>query len=783
MDIEPTSVGTRQSRVEPPDTEKSIVPTGRDLTITLGRRRFLTHLVAAPVLTIAIEAVTSRPAAAEGLHIPVPSGPAVEELFDVGDLLKLSSQPTMAQLRIEVSEHGTATLDLPRIELGQGITTAVSILIAEEMDLPMSQVRVTLADARPELLFNQLTAGSATMRTFYDPVRALAAAARARLVAAAARRWGVGPGQLSTHEGFVEAADGQRLAYGELSAEAATVDLAGVSPQPKPVSAHRLIGRPQRRVDAREIVTGEKTFTMDIRLPGMKCAMVRRAPTIKGKLVSLHNAQEVRAIEGVVEVVELEYGVAVVADTFERARRGCNAVKADFTSGPIPNDSNASVRQQLRSKAQPLAVPPLGAATVEGEFDWAPANHAPLETECAVADVRADRAEVWGGFQAPIVAKQKIALALGMPQDAVTAHVVAAGGGFGRKVFYEAAFETALISRAVGRPIKLMWHRTTDMRHGRVRPANFHRIRATVVANQIVSYEQRVAGVATDVAPGFGEILTETLTSLPPDAQRTAGRGALSQTLFLLMLASPYNFGVYSKTLNELGNGMPTSAYRSVPCPTARGCEEIIVDELAATVGLDPVEFRRTYVKSERGRAVIEKTAELGQWGRSTEPGFSQGFGYHAESRSFSACVVELDGRDRNDPHVVRATIVLDVGLPINPSGLEAQMQGALAEAVSLTLRAGLHLEKGLPLEGSYHNYHWTRQAEYPTQVDVHIMPANGETMGGAGEVGIAAPTGAIANAFARATGIKPRSFPLVFPVDFEPYPPEHLPAPSFRQI
>lgn len=742
----------------------------------LGRRRFLTYLVAAPALTVATRLVADT-AASPTAAASVPSPPSVEDLYDIGDALKHAAAPTLPLVQLEMGEDGIARLDLPRVELGQGIVTAVAMLIAEQLDLPMAKVEVTVADARPELLFNQITAGSSTIRVFHEHVRTMAALARTRLITAAAREWNIDGSTLTTADGAVHAPNGRTASYGSLSA-AASPDLPTGEISPKRPSEHVIVGKPQGRTDALDAVTGRKTFVMDVMLGTAKPALVRRPPTIMGTVQQVHNADEVKQMSGVVGVVPLPTGVAVVADTIEQARRGVNALRVHFGPGPVDDEDNDSILSRLRQAAPPLAVPPLGATTVEAEFDWAPACHAPLESECAVADVRSERADIWAGFQAPIVAQQEIANLLGLPQDKVTAHVVPPGGGFGRKCYFEAAMEAAQVSQALGRPVRLMWHRTDDMRHGRQRPQNYHKIRATVVGGEIVSYEQRVSAVALDVAPGFGEILTHIATSLPPDANTKVGMQAYSQSLFLMMVSSPYSLGVYDKTLTEIPTGIPTAAYRSVHCPTTRTCEEIVVDEIAAVLGKDPLSYRQESVKDAEGVTVLEEVARRADWGRRMPSGFAQGVGYHKEGRTFTACVAEVDGRDPDAPRVSRLTLIVDIGTVVNPMGLEAQMQGCIAEAISLTLTAGLHIRNGLPLEGSYSNYHWLRMRHFPKDCEIHIMPSSHERIGGAGEVGVTAPSAAIANAYAAATGRKPRSFPLVFPVDFTVIPPGELPAP-----
>lgn len=753
----------------------------RMLEVTMGRRRFLTYLVGAPALAVATrltyDAVAADPAAAA-----VPSPPSVEEMFDIGEALVMASAPTMPLVTLEIAEDGVARMELPRIEMGQGITTSVAMLIAEELDLPMDRVEVTCADARPELLLNQLTAGSSTIRAFYEPVRVLAATARARMLAAAAREWGRPASTLSTSGGTVTAEDGRSSTFAALSRPAADPSLEIGAVVPKPASEYKVVGTPVRRVDALDAVTGRKRFTMDLDVPGALPTMVRRAPTWNGEFRSLANRGAIVSMPGVVAVTTIPSGVAVVAETFEQARAAVCAVEAEFSPGPVPDEDNESIMKKLRAGSLPFAAPPLGAVTVEASYEWPSASHAFLETECAVADVRPDAAEVWGGFQAPIVAQQTIAEKLGLPQDSVKAHVVPCGGGFGRRVFFDTAMEAAQISRDVGRPVKLMWHRADDMRHGRCRPANVQNFRATLLAGQVTTLEQRVCGVSTDYRHGLGEILTATATSLPEGARQAVVNDGFGQAVFLTFVASPYDFGVYDKRQLELSLGIPTSSYRSVPNQTARGSEEMFVDEVAQRLGVDPVEFRRSTLKSDRARAVLDRVVDAGNWGRRMPDGHAQGVGVHAESRSFSAALVEMDCRDPENPKVTKAVMAVDVGRVINPLGLEAQMEGGIVEAISLTLKAGLHVVDGLPLEGSYSQYHFARQKDMPSDVQIIVMPPTGEQIGGAGEVGMAAPTGAIANAYARATGVRPRTFPINHPVDFDPTPPGLLPPPAFPE-
>jgi isoquinoline 1-oxidoreductase beta subunit len=426
--------------------------------------------------------------------------------------------------------------------------------------------------------------------------------------------------------------------------------------------------------------------------------------------------------------------------------------------------SNEDIRTELRQAMLPFLPPVTLPGQHEFEFDWAFLPHAPMETNSAVADVRKDRAEIWGGMQTPVVAQQHIAKELGLPQNSVTCHVVQSGGSFGRRLFWDGPLEAARISQATGRVIKLMWSRTDDMRHGRARPAAHHRYRVTTALDTVLRLEHHTAFVETDWTHGLGEILSATTAELP------GGNFGFAQTVFLLTVKSPYNFGVVERVLNEVPLNMHTGAWRSVYSVSSRGTEEIVVDEIAAKLDQDPYEFRRAFLKTDAQRAVLDKVAEEGDWGRSMDDGCAQGIAFHEEYRSRTAVLVELDATDPEDPRVTKAVIAGDYGLPINPRGLKAQLLGGLTDAISVTLRAGLHLQDGLPLEGSYSQFHYARQKNSPLDVQIFILPGDVEP-GGAGELGAPAAAGAVANAYARATGRKPRRFPIIHPVDFEPFP------------
>ena len=247
----------------------------------------------------------------------------------------------------------------------------------------------------------------------------------------------------------------------------------------------------------------------------------------------------------------------------------------------------------------------------------------------------------------------------------------------------------------------------------------------------------------------------------PPDLQQTLGNLAVEQALFKTMVATPYHWGVHSKELLPVAMDLNTCSFRSVHIQPTRAVEEIMVDEIARRLGRDPLAFRLEYLRQDRARAVLQRAASAANWGRPMPAGFAQGLAVHQETRSYTAAVVEVDARDPQAAKVVKATIVVDVGKPINLSGIHAQLEGGLADAIGLMLNAGLSFRDGAPIESSYTSYRTTKMSDFPRDLQIIVMPNVGQPIGGLGEVGLSAASGAIANAWARATGLKPRKFPL----------------------
>ncbi len=744
----------------------------------LGRRRFLGYLLAAPTLAVGVQLAPelARPQAAKASII---TPPEPEEIFDLGDAQDLAAAATSGLITVVVNSDGTASFAAIRTEVGQGMTTAIAMMIAEYMDLDMDQVSITLADARPELIFNQLTGGSNSMRSQYGPTCAAAALAKQQLVLAAARRWGTGPARLRTERGRVIHPDGRRLGYGELAAGAASSRTRRVNvPEIKDTARFRILGHPQKRIDALDIVTGKKQFGMDLQVPGALPTMVARPPTVGGTVVSLNNAKTILAMPGITDVAVIPTGVAIRGQTCGQCIDAIQKVDATWGPGPVDGESDATVLAALKAAAPPLQAVPDGSLSVSGEFTFYFASNAPLEPDCAIADVRADSAEIWSCLKVPIDALQDIAIELGLPQSAVTVHVAEGGGSFGRHLFHDCATEAVAASKAMGKPVKLMWSRTDTFRQGRVHPMCVSQVQATTLLGNVVTYTQLHTSVQTSFSHGLGEILTATAASLP-----VANLG-FSETIFELTESSPYNFGVTAQLLNEIQLEFSTGSMRNIYSPNVVTAEELIVDQIAAQFGQDPVAFRRSFLKDAKVLAALNKAATVGNWGRAMPAHCAQGIAVHSEYQAAVAVLAEIDcspkvvNRKIQDgvggPRVTKVVIVVDPGFAINPLGFEAQMIGGVEDGIGLALTASLHLKDGLFLEGSWDNFFYTREWNTPPEIKVVFLPNTSNSPCGAGELAVAPTMAAVACAYARATGSMPTSFPINHAtLGFTPYPAE----------
>jgi isoquinoline 1-oxidoreductase beta subunit len=677
--------------------------------------------------------------------------PELGELLDFGDVLKLAESPYTENLVLEVTHDNRIRLELPRLDMGQGIATALALLVAEELDADYESTDVVHSDRRTDRPFS-ITANSSSIRTMWDPVRKVAAQARARLVSAAARRWDTDPELLSTSDSKVYGPEGLVTSYGDLSEDAAKVSIPLVSTSPKSVAEYRLIGTPRPRKNARAIVTGRQVYTLDTQVDGALPTVIAHSPDIGGTLIGWDDTQA-RSMAGVVDVVKISTGIAVIAQTFQQAFRARDALEIEWSRGPVAGRSDNDMRSELEALSPELerVIWPFRSHTAVFEYPFA--AHAMMEVMAAVADVRRGEAEIWYASQSPNYVAHEVSKAIGMPASRIKIHIPYAGGSFGGRLFGEVAIEAAEISQLAGRPVKLMWSRNDDMRRDRFRPLARCAIQASWLGASTYSFEHNCTAAVTGFGHGLGDAFTAAGVSVFPHQ--------ISQAAFQTMVSIPYRFGITNHQLVEHDFGVVTGSWRAVFSGLTTTSNEIFIDELARKRGDDEVLFRRRNLDKEVARRCLDKVVEMGNWGRSMPDGHAQGIAIHTEYQSACAYLVEIDITG-SEPRLTRAFCAVDVGLPVNPLGLQAQMEGMLIDAWSIMFRAGIHIDDGVVREGNYLEFPWACMRHTPFNIEVHVFPAqpDGEP-GGAGELGFPAACAACVNAYARASGTRPRRFPI----------------------
>jgi isoquinoline 1-oxidoreductase beta subunit len=676
--------------------------------------------------------------------------------------------PANAFLRIGSDE--SVTVLLAHSEMGQGIWTTLPMLVNEELDGDWSRIRVEHAPAAPvyghTVYAGQITGGSTTTWSELDRYRQVGTVARSLLVAAAAASWGMPPGSCRTENGYVLCRD-RRASYGSLAAAAAKL------PPPASVSLKapadwKVIGRPTRRLDTPEKITGRAQFGLDVRLPGLLTAVVAHPPTFGGKVKSF-DAAAAKAVPGVRAVFEIPSGVAVVAEHFWAAKRGRDELAVEWDAGPHAGvDSaqlRASYREQVKSpgdeaKAAGDAAAILAAASAPGarltalaaEYSVPYLAHAPMEPlNCTVrrGAAGAGSAEVWTGTQFQSNDQARVAEVLGCKPEQVTIHTTFLGGGFGRRANFASDFsvEAAHVAKALDRPVKLVWTREDDIRGGKYRTLAVHRLEGALDGQGApVAWRQRIVAQSIMTGTPFAAVLVKN------GVDETSVEGAAD---------SPYLTSIpnHRVELHTVDPGVPILWWRSVGHSHSAFAVESFVDELAHAARRDPLELRRALLaKAPRVRAVLELAAEKAGWESPPPPDRARGLAVHESFGSIVAHVAEVSaGAGRIRVH--RVVCAVDCGVCVNPLGVRAQMESGIAFGLSAALYGELTIRQGRVMESNFHDYRILRLHEMP-QVDVYIVDSR-EKPGGVGEPGTPPIAPAVANAVFALTGRRLRDLPL----------------------
>jgi len=646
---------------------------------------------------------------------------------------------------LAVGADETVTVTVPRPDMGQGPRTSLAMTLAEELEVDWTAVRVRQAPAG-EQYGDQTSGGSTSTRVHHAGMLLAGATARVMLIRAAAAAWGVEPGACRAASGAVtHPASGRSLTYGQLAQAAAAVPVPPRSEVSlKSVADYGLVGRPTPRIDNPDLVSGRAVFGSDVRLPGMKVAVLARPPAFGARLASFDESAAL-AVDGVRQVVRLGSGVAVVADHTWAALAGRDALAAAWEPGPNAGVDDAVVRERLQAALGRLPEAPAGAAVVlDALYEVPYLAHATMEPMNCVADARADRCEVWAPTQAPMPVRSAVAGRLRLAPSAVTVHVVLSGGGFGRRLQSDYAVEAAELSRAIGAPVQVFWTRDDDMRHDYYRPASLHALRGALDAQgRVLMYAHRAA-----LARPGGD-----LAGAGGDAPWPAGVAGPEQE------RPPYDLPGVSVEQGNAALPLPTGPWRSVNNTQYTFANEAFLDELAVAAGRDPAEFRRAHVTGARLRAVLDRAVEASGWGGPLPPGHGRGVACFVGYGSYAAQVVELSVSPAGAVRVQRVTCAVDLGVAVNPSTIAAQMEGATVDGLSTALKAGIHVQAGGVVESSFVDYPWLLMDEMPV-VEVHVIPSTASP-GGLGEVGFPAVSPAVCNAIFAATGRRLRRLPV----------------------
>jgi isoquinoline 1-oxidoreductase beta subunit len=642
--------------------------------------------------------------------------------------------------------------------MGQGVMTSIPMIIADELEAEWSKVRTEQAPADPAYGDpmrggEQSTNGSRSIRNMLTLWRRAGAAAREMLVSAAAKQWGVSPEECFAEQNAVtHRPSGRKLGYGELAARAAELPVPK-EPKLKSPEQFRFIGKAIARVDTPDKVTGRGIYGIDVKVPGLLVATVQRCPVFGGKLASF-DATKAKAVKGVRDVVQISSGVAVVANSYWAAKKGREELKIAWDEGPNAQLTSAEITRIYAESAKqsgPIARKEGDAAgalsgaakTLDAVYEVPFLAHATMEPMNCTAHVRKDRCEVWVGTQNQTGTQRTAMRISGLPREAVKVNTMLLGGGFGRRGEQDFVADAVETSKAVGAPVKAIWSREDDVRHGHYRPATYNVLRAALDERGApLAWLHRI--VAPSIGVQHGRPLKDGI-----DFLMTEGAANLPYAIPNLQVEYIY------KDL-----GIPVGFWRSVGASQNAFITESFIDELAAAAKKDPFEFRRDLLtKAARHKGVLELAAEKGDWGKPVAQGRFRGIAVAFSYGSYAAEVAEVSIEKDGKVRVHRVVCALDCGIFVNPDTVKAQVEGSIVWGLTAALYGAITIDKGRVQQSNFHDYPMLRINEMPV-VEVHIIPSNAPA-GGVGEPGVPPLAPAVCNAIFAGTGKRIRKLPI----------------------
>jgi len=664
---------------------------------------------------------------------------------------------------VRIAPDNTITLIMSHTEVGQGVYTSASMLIAEELEVGLDQITPMHAPPDNALyadpnLGEQATGGSTSTLSGWEPLRKAGATARTMLVNAAAAQWNVDAANCTAERGVVHhAPSGRSLTYGQLASAAASQPAPKDVPL-KPASAFKLIGTPAKRIDTPGKVNGSLKFGIDVQVPGMKIGTVAASPVLGGKLVAIDEAAA-RAVPGVRDVVKLDNAFAVIGDHYWAAVTGLRAAAAQWDDGPhggVDSDAilkglaDASNNDGVDAKKQGDATAAIAGAahTVEAVYQLPFLAHAPMEPINTTLHIRPDGADLWVGTQVPPRAQAAVAKAAGLKPEQVQVHNQYMGGAFGRRLDIDSIEQAAAIAKNLPYPVKLIWSREEDIQHDLYRPYYYDRVSAGLDANgKIAGWTHRTTASSV-MARWFPAGMTND-GKLDPDTVE----GALETPYVIPAQRNQY--------VRHESPGVTTAWWRGVGPTHNIFVVESFIDELAAAAGVDPVEFRRRNLRNEpRAHTVLDLVAKESGWGTPLPSGIGRGVALQFAFNSWLATVAEVAVTSRGEVQLRQVHVAADVGPVVNPDTLAAQLQGGLIFGLSMAMFSEITHTKGRVDQSNFHDYRVLRINEAP-KISVHIVTNPTAPIGGVGEAGTAAAAPALANAIFAATGRRLRRIPF----------------------
>ena len=659
---------------------------------------------------------------------------------------------------IRIDQDGKVTFTIPQVEMGQGIYTALSMVLAEELDAPFEQVTAVAAPPNDKLYANpllgfQVTGGSTSVRAFWDPMRIAGAAARAMLVKAAAAKWSVDPASCRTENGAVfHDASAQNATYGELARAAAGLTPPQNPPLKSPAN-FKLIGKPLKRLDTPDKVNGNAVYGIDARPQGVKIATLASCPVFGGKVAHVNDGAA-QSVPGVRQIVVLDDLVAVVGDHMWAAKQGLAALEVTWDEGPNANVTTADVLNGLvaaseKQGAVAKSTGDIAAGLAEGTKLEAAYHvpflaHAPMEPMNCTVHVQADGCEIWVGNQVLSRTQAIAAEVTGLPIEKVIVHNHLIGGGFGRRLEVDYIAKSVRIAQKVDGPVKVIWTREEDIQQALYRPFYFDRFAASLSNGKITAWSHKIAGssVLARWAPSTFE------DGLDADAVDGA-------------IDFPYDTpNLHVQYVHAEPPGVQTCFWRSVGPGHNIFVIESFVDELAHAAKQDAVVFRRAHLAKEpRLLACLDLAAEKAGWGSALPARVGRGVACQSVFGSYVAAIVAAEVDANGEIAIRRVTAAVDCGTIVNPDSVEAQIQGGLIFGLTAALYNEITIAKGRVQQSNFNNYRMMRINEAPA-IDVHLI-RNGEAPGGIGEPGTSIASPALANALFAATGVRFRSLPI----------------------